>query len=193
MYGPPEWWAGASLIGIDGRSGSGKSSLADELAALIGADVVRLDQLCPGWHGLDRAVDLAVRWVLQPARDAGTPGYRRWDWYTSEYREWVDVPVPDASRPLIVDGCGIGSARARPHLDLLVWLSAPESARYRAAEARERDFRADEAVRGMPAPDDPMWWWPVWAGQEERILAREHTPDHADVRFETADETSRAT
>ena len=39
---------GAILL-IDGRSGSGKSELATAIAAATGSQVVRLDDLYPGW------------------------------------------------------------------------------------------------------------------------------------------------
>lgn len=185
------------MIGIDGRSGSGKSTVARKLSeALAGRGIsvatVQLDQLCPGWHGLDRAVDLVMRWVILPIRSVGTAGaprYRRWDWYTSGYAEWVDVQPAEGCSVIIIEGCGIGSARTRKLLDSLAWVEAPEPVRRARALAREREFLASAAEQLASAeqtePDaevrDPLWWWPVWAGQEAAILARERIDVHAQI------------
>ncbi|GAB3565638.1 uridine kinase family protein [Spelaeicoccus albus] len=187
------------MVGIDGRSGSGKSTVARDLAAELdgngfGTCTVQLDWLCPGWHGLDRAVDLAVRWVLEPLagseRGAGRQaGYRRWDWHRSRYAEWVSVTPVSAAAPeqpasvLIVEGCGIGSARARELLDVLVWIDVPEPVRWQRAAAREHEFLvAGDAEETEPAAARrEMWWWPVWAAQEDAILARERIKRYADV------------
>lgn len=65
------------MVLVDGRSGTGKTTLGDQLARLLGAQVVHLDDVYPGWDGLRAAADAVVRDVL------GAPsGYRRWDWAT---------------------------------------------------------------------------------------------------------------
>jgi uridine kinase len=46
------------LIGLDGRSGSGKTWLADRLARPLDAPVIHLDDLYPGWDGLAQAADV---------------------------------------------------------------------------------------------------------------------------------------
>ncbi|MEO8095730.1 MAG: hypothetical protein ABI632_12485, partial [Pseudolysinimonas sp.] len=40
------------VVLIDGRSGAGKTTLARELAPLVGAQLVSLDDVYPGWDGL---------------------------------------------------------------------------------------------------------------------------------------------
>lgn len=187
------------IVGIDGRSGSGKSTLAGELAAALrgrslDSVTVQLDQLCPGWHGLGRAIDLVLRWVIEPVRWTGgadgaaktpAPRYRRWDWHESRYAEWVDVRLNAAAagRPvLIVEGCGIGAARTRELLDLLVWIDVPEPTRRTRAMDREREFLASAAgqpTAGTPTRN-PLWWWRIWAAEEAGLLENERIPAHAD-------------
>jgi hypothetical protein len=81
------------FIGIDGRGGAGKSTLARRIADSVPRSViVAIDDFTrpeqPGW---DR--DRLDRQVLAPLR-AGQPGrYQRWDWDRDEGAEWHDVPV----------------------------------------------------------------------------------------------------
>ncbi|WGW13128.1 hypothetical protein LWF01_04970 [Saxibacter everestensis] len=164
------------IVGIDGRSGSGKSTLAERLGEQWAAPVVQLDRLCPGWHGLDRAVDLVSDWVLAPLRhgSAAVPvRWREWDWAKDRYGGWIEVPD---SRLIIVEGCGIGSARSRRYLDALLWVEAPEPVRRSRALERELELAA--------APDaesavDPLWWWSLWASQETVVIERENTVRYA--------------
>ncbi|MGL5912480.1 MAG: hypothetical protein ACRCZP_20905, partial [Phycicoccus sp.] len=57
---------GVLVVSIDGRSGSGKSSLAAAVASRLRARVVRMDGLYPGWDGLAAGVELLLTYVLEP-------------------------------------------------------------------------------------------------------------------------------
>lgn len=69
------------LIGIDGRSGAGKTSLAGQLAQVLSVtrDVVvfHLEDLYPGWDGLDRGIAMYEESILSRCATAGTPTGRR--------------------------------------------------------------------------------------------------------------------
>ena len=54
------------VIAIDGRAGAGKTTLAHELAARLDAPIVQLEQIYPGWDGLQAGIDLLVEAVLVP-------------------------------------------------------------------------------------------------------------------------------
>ena len=86
------------MVLIDGRSGAGKSTLAAELAPLLGAQLVSLDDLYPGWDGL-AAGSAAVHETVLRAVD---PGWRRWDWASSREAEWHPV---DPELPIVIEGC----------------------------------------------------------------------------------------
>ncbi|MEG8037277.1 hypothetical protein QP157_18770 [Sphingomonas sp. LR61] len=72
---------GRLVVLVDGRSGTGKTTLGDQLAQLLGAQVVHLDDVYPGWDGLRAAADAVARDVLGlPAGTAvgtGWPTARR--------------------------------------------------------------------------------------------------------------------
>jgi predicted kinase len=159
---------GTRVIGIDGRSGAGKSTLALLLAPELDAAVVHLDRLYDGWDGLERGVAALEREVLTPLA-AGEPVLvPHYDWLAGDW----DVPWP-LGRPqtLIVEGVGAGARPGARHLGLLVWLEAPVEIRRERALARDGEVYAPH--------------WDRWAAQEDALLAREHTPERADVVVDT--------
>lgn len=151
---------------VDGPSGAGKSRFADGLAAAWPeAQLVRLDDVYPGWSGLDAASADIVADALAP-RAAGEPaGWRRWDWAAYAPAEW-HVLAPD--RPLIVEGCGSLSRAAAPLSDLRVWLTADEGVRKR--RAIERDAGGFDAH------------WDMWEGQWQAYVRREQPERSASIR-----------
>jgi len=157
------------VVAVDGPSGSGKSTFADRLsAALDGVPLVRMDDLYPGWDGLDDAVPRLLEWVLLPLSAGELARYRRFDWDTGRYAEWRDVP---ASAVVIVEGVASGARACAPHLSVLVWVDAARTVRFARGIARD-----GEGYRPH---------WERWAAQEERHFATEDTRTRADVRLTT--------
>src|SRR5690625_6786982 len=74
------------LIGIDGRSGSGKTVLSTALAETLSADhqvtVLRLEDLYRGWDGLRAGMDIFIRDVLPRLAAGETSTYLTWVWHT---------------------------------------------------------------------------------------------------------------
>jgi len=142
---------------IDGRSGAGKTSLSAELEQRHPlARVLHLEEVYPGWDGLDAASETLVRSVLLPLR-AGRPGrYRRWDWA-------ADRPGPLATVPpsplLIVEGVGALSRASRRLADLAIWVELDDETRMTRAMARDGAAYAPH--------------WERWARQERRFIGRE--------------------
>src|SRR5690349_14321933 len=166
LAAPPR--AGATrLVAVDGPSGAGKTTLADALAARLGAPVVHMDDLYPGWDGL-RESRLRVRdWVVGPLRDGRPARYRRWDWARSEYGDWVQLGPSDV---VVLEGCGSGTLDTSDALSLLVWVEAQEDVR--RARGLERD----------PGYAD---FWERWGRQEREVYAHDGTRERADVLLDT--------
>lgn len=150
------------VVLIDGRSGAGKTTLAQGLAPLLDAQLVSLDDVYPGWDGLE-AGSAAVAGMLGHE----DPGYVRWDWAAA--REAGRHPL-DPGRALVVEGCGAISRASRSLASLAIWVDAPEDERRRRALARDPGF----------AP-----YWDHWAAQELEHLAREDPPALADLILST--------
>jgi uridine kinase len=156
----------AALILIDGPSGAGKSRLADALIAQWPAArrprLVRMDDLYPGWHGLDAASRTLERTLLRPLRTGGSGSWRRWDWDRNRSAELHTVA---GHAPLIVEGCGaLASANLRI-ADVSVWLDADDVLR------KERALARDGAVFESH--------WDDWQRDFVRYTARERPREHA--------------
>ena len=63
---------------IDGRSGAGKSHYAAGLANTSGAQVVSLDEVYPGWDGLDAGSWHIYTHVVLPISQGLPARYQRW-------------------------------------------------------------------------------------------------------------------
>ena len=150
------------ILLIDGRSGSGKT----ELAKLLDAPLLRLDDLYPGWSGLAAA-------AAQLPEILRTRRWQRYDWATSTMAEWHELGDGD----LVVEGCGALSRASRAVADFGVWVEHPPASRKKRALAREPDFEAH---------------WHEWARQEDDHIAREHPRQLADLVVDGADVTAAA-
>ncbi len=146
------------VVLIDGRSGSGKTELATALSARIDAQLVRLDDVYPGWNGLEAASEMVSRDILVSHR------WRRWDWATGAAAEWHKL---DARRALVVEGSGALSRASRALATLGVWVELHEPTRKARALARDGE---------MYAPH-----WEAWAAQEQQFFDRERPDLLADV------------
>jgi uridine kinase len=150
---------------IDGRSGSGKTTLARHLVDAWPVDqlgpvqLVHLDDVYPGWHGLEAASRIVDSGIL-----AAAPGWTTWDWQR-------DVPgerrTLDPSASVVVEGAGALTRASSALATLRVWLELDVETR------RSRALGRDGATY------EP--WWDVWAEQEERHLAVEDPRSLADV------------
>jgi uridine kinase len=166
LAAPPR--AGSTrLVAVDGPSGAGKTTLADALATRLGAPVVHMDDLYPGWDGLRESRLRVADWVTGPLRDGRPPRYRRWDWARSEYGEWVQV---EPSEVVVLEGCGSGALDTADALSLLVWVEAEEPVR------RQRGLRRDPGYADF---------WERWGRQEREVFAQDRTRERADVVVDT--------
>jgi uridine kinase len=156
------------VLAIDGRSGTGKTRLAAELSAELGAAVVSLEDFYGGWDGLDRGIGVLVSEVLEPFAAGRAARVPRYDWVA---RTWGEPVVLEPPEVLIVEGVGAGARRAAAFESLLVWLEAPTAVRKQRALGRDGETFAP--------------YWDMWAAQEEAMLARERTLEHADLVLRT--------
>ena len=157
---------GTVVVAIDGPSGAGKTNLARELAPLLGAQILHLDDIYRGWHALAEAPPVVVDDVLEPISRGEAARTPRWEWGADAPGDDV---VIDPGGMLILDGCGSGSRIVRPFLSYLIWLDAPPEVR--RARAMARDGETYEK------------WWDIWAAQERELFATEGTAEAADVRL----------
>ncbi|SFS16188.1 Uridine kinase [Agrococcus baldri] len=152
---------------VDGRSGSGKTELAERLAAETGARVIHMDDLYAGWHGLATGSRLLERGILAPLAAGAVAVWRRWDWSLGD---WGPEDRAEPGQALIIEGCGSLTIESRLHADRSIWLDAPEAVR------RARALRRDG--------DDS--WWMLWRAQEDAHIAANDPASLADEQRATA-------
>jgi hypothetical protein len=151
------------LICVDGPAGSGKTTLAGELAELSGGDVVHMDDMFEGWGGLPHVTG-QLESLLRPLARGRAGSYRRWDWPGNAWAETILVPP---ARLLVLEGVGSGS---RAHADLttlLAWVEVPFELRM------ERGLERG----GVGVAEN----WRQWAIDEQELFDREQTRERADV------------
>jgi len=161
------------VIGIDGRSGTGKTTLAEQVAAALSTPaeavpVVHLEDVYPGWDGLAAAVPVLVEGVLEPLSRGQDARWRRWDWASDAPGGWAEVAWAPT---VVVEGVGATASVCRPHLACALWLVAGDDLRYRRAIDRDGEVFARE--------------WERWAAQEDAYLAADSPAAAADVVVRT--------
>jgi len=157
------------LIGIDGRSGAGKTTLAAQISARAEARglctaTIHNDELCPGWDGLP-AVAVRLDAIAHQLEADGTATYPTWDWLADRDGPHANIPTSDL---VIVEGVASidpGWAELR---SVSVWVEAPAAIRKVRAIDRDGDSFAAH--------------WDHWAAAEDRYF--EATPPHPDLVVE---------
>jgi uridine kinase len=142
------------IVLVDGRSGAGKTEYSQVLARELEATLISLDEVYPGWDGLDAGSAHVFSRVVVPF-SSGQPGtYTTWDWVAR--RAGTPVTV-NPSHALIIEGCGAIRAESVAFATRVVWMDASEETRKARALARDGEmFRPH---------------WTRWALQEERFMA----------------------
>lgn len=156
------------MVAIDGPSGAGKTTLAQDVVALLGCPVVHMDDLYPGWDGLREGVALLVSEVLEPLAAGRAARYRVWDWAGRRRGETRVLGTPPV---LVVEGCGASVGEAARYAAVRVWVDAPQEVRRARGLARD-----GEAYRPF---------WERWAAQEEALFAADATRARADLVVST--------
>lgn len=158
------------VVAVDGPSGAGKTTLAAQLSAVLRqAPVVHMDDLYPGWDGLEAGVRRLVEEVLEPLSRREPARYRRYEWAVGELAEARVVPA--AAPVLVVEGVGCGALACAPYLSLLVWVDAPADVRWARAMGRDGEGYGP--------------YWQRWAAQEEQHFRKSGTRQRADVVLAT--------
>jgi len=156
------------VVLIDGPAGSGKTTIATEVAARVVATLVHMDSLYRGWDGLDAGSRIAAEEVVAPIASGSAASFKVWDWATAAAGEPLTVGPTDL---LIVEGVGSASASARSHASLVIWVEADADLRYQRAIERDGEVFASH--------------WDAWAAQEVEHFEREGTRAAADTVIDT--------
>jgi hypothetical protein len=122
------------IVALDGRSSSGKTTLAHHLEQLIaGAVTVHTDDIA-WWHSFFGWADLLASGVLEPIRRGQAVAFRPPAWDERGRPGAIELPV-DASL-VIVEGVGASRREIAHLLDAAVWVQSDLNAIERRNAAR---------------------------------------------------------
>ena len=152
------------LVGLDGRSGTGKSTLAASVALAVGGAAINVDDFSTGENERDArpveiVVDGALDWqrlrreALEPLLAGTTASWHPFDFVArSELSPRVNTCSP--APVIILDGLYSTRPELTDLLGLRILVEAPENLRARRLAAREGD-------------DFMRVWQPIWNARED--------------------------
>jgi uridine kinase len=155
---------GCMVIGIDGAGGSGKSTIARQLAlAAPDIQVIALDDfyrpsreryagpIAQRPIAADYDLERLRREVLEPLASGRPAAYRRYDWEADAVgTERVVVEKPS----VVLEGIYSSSATLAPFLDAVIWVECPRELRLARGLARDGEpARARWELDWMPGED----------------------------------------
>lgn len=161
------------IIGIDGRSGSGKTVLstvlAENLSEYYEVTVLRLEDLYRGWNGLQEGIELFSQEVLPKLAAGETATYQTWDWHSTDASDGAlgSTVSTEPTEVILCEGVGVGVRANRELLDVLIWLRVPDEVRYDRAMGRDGASYIEQ--------------WDNWAAQERQMLDTDQIYDAADL------------
>ncbi|MEU5834035.1 hypothetical protein ABZ820_10160 [Streptomyces diacarni] len=136
------------LVGVDGHAGSGKTTCARQLAALLeGAPVLHLDDVA-GHEALFDWTERLTSQVLRPLERGRSARYGVYDWVArARTTQAVLPPAP----VVLVEGVGAGRAALRPSLACLLWMDMPSEEAWRRGQERDGPAQRGFWDRWIPA------------------------------------------
>jgi hypothetical protein len=151
------------ILAVDGRSGGGKTTVAERLAAVVpGATVLHTDDVA-WYHAFFDWADLMRDGILAPLRAGQDVAYRppAWDDRGRDGAITVSVESP----LVIVEGVGVGRRELSAYVDALLWVQTGED------EARRRGLTRDGAGSAT--------FWSEWQAAEDPFQAEQRPWERA--------------
>lgn len=161
-----------AIIAVDGRGGSGKTTLTTALAAAVpGAQAFHLDDLI--WNEPLYDWDQLYVDTLTQLRRAGSLDLVPDKW--REHGREGSIRIPAGSPLVLVEGTGAGLAAVRSLIDAHVWVQTGDDV------AEHRGIKRDiaEGVNGDAEESVRFWHW--WMAGERLFFAKDRPWRRADV------------
>ena len=161
-----------AIIAVDGRGGSGKTTLTTALAAAVPcAQAFHLDDLI--WNEPLYDWDQLYVDTLTQLRQAGSLDLVPDKW--REHGRKGSIRIPAGSPLVLVEGTGAGLAAVRSLIDAHVWVQTGDDV------AERRGIKRDiaEGVNGDAEESVRFWHW--WMAGERLFFAKDRPWRRADV------------
>jgi uridine kinase len=166
------------IVGVDGASASGKSTIADKLKELDDrVIVVHMDDFYrPSEEQKD--IDLKLiganfdwkrvrKQVLTPLTENKFGRYQRYDWEADKLAEWHDVPTGGI---IIVEGCFSIRNELLPLYDVRIWVDSPKQTSLKRVVEREKVGAGNRHM-----------WENVYRPAEEKYIEVQRPREQADI------------
>jgi len=161
------------VVAVDGRGGSGKTTLAARLAGAVArSSVVHTDDVA--WHhSFFDWTELMADGILRPARDGRAVSYRP--------RAWGDrgrlgaIEVPAGTQWLFIEGVGAGRRELAGLLDAILWVQSDVEAAEQRGIARD----VEQGVNGDH--DQATLFWHEWQAEELPFVRDQRPWERADA------------
>ena len=161
-----------AIIAVDGRGGSGKTTLTAALTAAVpGAQAFHLDDLI--WNEPLYDWDQLYVDTLTQLREAGSLDLVPDKW--REHGREGSIRIPAGSPLVIVEGTGAGLAAVGSLIDAHVWVQTGDD----VAESRGIKRDIAEGVNGDAEESVRFWHW--WMAGERLFFAKDRPWQRADV------------
>lgn len=156
-----------AVLGVDGRSAGGKSTIAQRLAeAIPGSVVVHSDDVA-WWESFFGWDHLMAAGVLEPVHRGEAVRYRPPAWDIRGREGAIEVPA--GARLVIVEGVAVTRRSLAGLLDAAVWVQSD------VVEARRRGLARDALTGGTEA------FWDEWDAEEIVVLDQDRPWERADL------------
>lgn len=142
--------SGPLVVAIDGRSGTGKSTLAEALAERLGATVIEGDDFYSGGTGIEgdppqsraaRCIDWkAQRRVLTALRAGQAARYHAFDWDAFDGSLVTEATEVDPAPILILEGAYSARPELRDLVDVSILATVPPALREARLLQREGEI-----------------------------------------------------
>lgn len=138
------------IVTIDGPAGSGKTTLATELASAMKnasgvMSVVHMDELYEGWDDAlgQKLFNRIEAWILAPIRSGLSPKFLKYDWHQGKYASWSELPLTPV---LIIEGVGSGHSSLRECVSQAIWVEADDHLLLDRVVQRDGEVVRDEML-----------------------------------------------
>jgi hypothetical protein len=157
------------VLAVDGRSSSGKTTLAGRMqAAVAGSAVVHTDDIA-WWHSRFGWADLLIDGILMPVHRGEPVTFRPPRWV--EHGREGSIEVPASCPLLLIEGVGAGRYEAAHLIDALVWVQSDQQEAARRSLARVGQPGGSPTVRDLRE----------WMAEEQPFLADQRPWERADL------------
>ncbi len=161
------------FIAIDGRGGSGKSTVAKLIADKFSAEIIQTDDFA-SWENQINWWPLVIERVFQPIIDgAQTLNYPRSKWWPTHRPKPV---VNQRVTPImILEGVTALRKEFRPFVSLGIFVDTPRDT------CIQRGIERDLANNTGKSKEEIITMWQNWAKGEDDYINRNNPKDYAEI------------